>query len=143
MARDHPPPFVPLDAFLGTLRKSLGSRVEYWKGEARRYVASVGVSQNQITVRQSTDEPETAASISPDRAATERKNLLLDFKAKARAVGIRATDEMIAKAANPGRWNDRTPVAWWKRCDPNCTPAYDKRIRDILSKDPASLWPER
>jgi len=140
MARDHAPPFVPLDAFLGPLRMSLARRLEYWKAEARRYVASA--TEVQIQATQSSETPEAPSDLTVP-APTERQHLLLEFKGKAKALGVRVTDEMIAKTANPGKWNDRTMVTWWKRCDVRCGDAQDKKIRAVLAKDPAALWPGR
>jgi hypothetical protein len=77
-----------------------------------------------------------------DPVAAERTALLTEFKAKGRAVGIRVTDEMVAKAANPGKWNDRTMVAWWKRNDKSSTPVHDRKIRAVLNRDPAMIWPK-
>jgi hypothetical protein len=42
--------------------------------------------------------------------AAERSALLSDFKMKGRKLGIKITDTMVAKAANP-KWNDRMQVA--------------------------------
>lgn len=74
-----------------------------------------------------------------DVVAAERIGLINRFKAAGRSKNIRATDEMIAKAAN-GRWNDRTMVTWWKRNDTRCESRHDKMIRAVLAKDPSSLW---
>lgn len=79
----------------------------------------------------------------PDAVAMERTTLLTTFKAKGRNARIKITDEMVAKASNPGRWNDRTMVTWWKRNDPRCKPVYDKKIRAVLAREPASIWPVR
>lgn len=49
--------------------------------------------------------------------------------------GLKVTDVMVAKAANP-RWNDRTPVDRWKRNDPRCTTAEDAMISAVLTKKP-------
>jgi len=75
--------------------------------------------------------------------AEERSALLSAFKAKGRTLGIKITDEMIAKAAKPGKWNTRTMVTWWKRDDAHCKPPHDRLIRSVLAKDPASLWPSK
>jgi hypothetical protein len=79
----------------------------------------------------------------PDEAEQirrERHGLVTAFKAEGRKKGIRITDEMIAKAANQGRWNDRTMVTWWKRNDPGSGPVHDRKIRAVLNQDPASIW---
>jgi len=71
--------------------------------------------------------------------AKERQAILVAYKTKGREKGIKITDEMIAKAANPGRWNDRTMVTWWKRDDKKCQPPHDKKIRALLAPDPSSI----
>jgi hypothetical protein len=90
-------------------------------------------------------EPSAAAnSANPSANIPEQRNHLVEnFKAKAREAGIKVTDEMIAKAANPGKWNTRTPVTWWKRNDPKSKPAYDTLIRKLLGKEPSSIWPSK
>lgn len=75
-----------------------------------------------------------------DPIATDRAELLTAFKAKARAQGIKVTDTMVAKAANPGKWNDRTMVTWWKRNDSRIESIHDKKIRAVLAKNPLDLW---
>jgi hypothetical protein len=77
----------------------------------------------------------------PDAVAAERAAILAAFKTKARNQGIKVTDEMVAKATNPGKWNDRTMVTRWKRNDPKCRPIHDRMIRAVLSRDPSSIWP--
>jgi len=74
-----------------------------------------------------------------DPVAHARRDLLAAFKNRGRSLGLRITDEMVAKAAN-GNWNDRTMVTWWKRNDPRCKPYHDKKIRSVLENDPSSLW---
>jgi hypothetical protein len=83
---------------------------------------------------------ETNVSGAEDPVAVERQQLMKDFKAKARKQRIKVTDEMVAKAAKPGKWNDRTMVTWWKRNDKRCEPLHDRLIRAVLAKDPRSLW---
>ncbi len=105
---------------------------------------------------QSEPKPESGASVAPnepqpaavqgsavgtDTVAMERTALLTAFKAKGRSQGIRITDEMVAKAAKPGKWNDRTMVTWWKANKPRCKPPHDKKIRAVLDRDPSSMWP--
>ena len=75
-----------------------------------------------------------------DPVAAERTALLTEFKARGRAVGIGISDEMVAKAANPGKWNDRTMVTRWKRNDPRFKQPHDKKIRAVLARDPRSVW---
>jgi len=75
-----------------------------------------------------------------DPVANERAALLTDFKLRGRRQGIRITDEMVAKAANPRKWNDRTMVTWWKRNDSRCKLLHDKKIRAVLSQDPSTIW---
>src|ERR1039458_5902854 len=56
------------------------------------------------------DTTGSGSELHRDPAAEERTALLLAFKAKGREHGIKITDEMVAGAAKPGRWNTRTPV---------------------------------
>lgn len=70
----------------------------------------------------------------------ERQARMTEFKSRARALGIKVTDEMVANAANP-KWNDRSMVTWWKRNDPRCKRPHDKLIRSVLAKDPSLIWP--
>ena len=88
------------------------------------------------------DHPENAPELQPDPVAAERTTLLNAFKTKARGQGLKVTDKDIAQAANPGKWNDRTIVAWWKRNDDKSTPGHDKKIRAILNRDPVLIWPK-
>jgi hypothetical protein len=76
-----------------------------------------------------------ASSVAEQRAA-----LLSAFKAKGRKLGIKITDKMVAEAAKPGKWNDRTMVTWWKRNDKRVMRPHDRLIRAVLAKDPASIW---
>ncbi len=75
-----------------------------------------------------------------DSVARERADLITAYKVRGRQQGIRISDEMIAMAANPGKWNERTMVIWWKRNDPRCKLPHDKKIRAVLEKDPSSIW---
>jgi hypothetical protein len=75
--------------------------------------------------------------------AESRAVLLTTFKSKGRALGIPITDAMVAKAAKPGKWNDRTMVTWWKRNDPRCKLPHDKLIRAVLGRDPSTVWPPK
>jgi hypothetical protein len=79
---------------------------------------------------------------SPDMEpiAQDRATLLSAFKAKARARRIKVTDEMVARAASPGKWNTRTMVTWWKRNDKRISSVHDRMIRAVLARDPASIW---
>jgi hypothetical protein len=87
------------------------------------------------------DLSENAREVQPDAVAAERTAVLAAFKTKARSQGIKVTDEMIAKAAKPEKWNTRTMVTRWKRNDPKCRPIHDRMIRAVLSRDPSSIWP--
>jgi len=73
-------------------------------------------------------------------AAEDRAAAMTAYKARGRLLGIRITDKMVAQAANPGRWNDRTMVVWWKRDDPKCKLPHDRKIRSVLDRDPATMW---
>ena len=70
-----------------------------------------------------------------EAVATERASLLTAYKTEAANRGIRVTDKMIAEAANPGRWNDRTPIQRWKR-NYKCPHGDDVKIRAVLKKKP-------
>ena len=70
-----------------------------------------------------------------DTVAAERAELLRAYKEEGKKRGIQITDEMIAITANPGRWNERTPVQRWKR-NYRCTPGDDARIRAVLKDKP-------
>ena len=83
------------------------------------------------------------SGIPADPVAADRAALLTAYKAKGRGKGVRITDEMVAKAANPGKWNDRTMVTWWKRNDQRCKPPNDRKIRAVLAKDPSDVWSPR
>lgn len=90
------------------------------------------------------NEASAEAAGESDSVAAQRKKLLADFLQRARRCGIkRVTDKMIAQAANPGRWNERTPVGWWKRNDRRCDPGCDQKIRKLLARDPTTLWPDK
>jgi hypothetical protein len=84
---------------------------------------------------------ENASGDSDDPIAAERSSAILKFKSRAKAQGIRVTDEMVAKAAKPGKWNTRTMVTWWKRNDKRCERPHDRLIRSVLARDPRSVWP--
>jgi hypothetical protein len=83
---------------------------------------------------------QSSAEPSETFVAAERKAALIDFKAKGRKQRIRITDEMVAQAANPGKWNDRTMITWWKRDDKRVKAVHDKKIRAVLGKDPSEIW---
>ena len=95
MARDNPPPFVPPYVFLGLLRRSLGSRVEHWKAEARRYVAearryvaSQEAPEKESVAKQSENQsgaPEASRANAVDRGVTEGRAVEADPKESAPA----------------------------------------------------------
>jgi hypothetical protein len=109
----------------------------------------VSEHESQATSELITKDEEALAAESHNEAgkldpvAEDRKALLAAYKAKGREMGIRITDAMVAKAANPGRWNERTMVTWWKRNDLKCKPPHDRKIRAVLGRDPASNWPTK
>jgi len=120
--------------------------------------ASQPPPRQQSPLVQSEPKSESGASVAPnepqpaavegtgagtDTVAMDRAARLTAFKAKGRSQGIRITDEMVAKAAKPGSWNDRTMVTWWKACDPRCKLPHDKKIRAVLERDPSSIWPTK
>jgi hypothetical protein len=98
------------------------------------------ISANEQPRAYKTPSPKEDAG-SGNTIAEDRKSLLTAYKADGRQKGIRITDEMLAKAAKPGHWNDRTMVTWWKRDDPRCKPPHDRKIRAVLTRDPSSVWP--
>jgi len=121
-----------------------------WKTDAERTalcergpvlpgVVPVQAEAVEVPAQPETDTNDNGDGV--DAVATERKRLIDAFKAKAREQGIRVTDKLVAKAANP-KWNDRTMVTWWKRNDPKSKPPHDKKIRAVLGRDPSSIWPE-
>jgi hypothetical protein len=75
-----------------------------------------------------------------DPVAMERAALLTAYKVRGKQQGIHISDAMVAKAANPGKWNERTMVGWWKRNDPRCKLRHDKKIRAVLEREPSSIW---
>jgi hypothetical protein len=77
----------------------------------------------------------STALATPDSIAEERKRLLVAYKLECKRLGVKVTDDMIAKAASP-TWTERTPVTWWKRNDPLSKPAVDHAIRRVLIKKP-------
>jgi hypothetical protein len=113
-------------------------------GEDPATVASVDADD-------STNRSENAAVCAPqsqrrprrnpeDRVALERLEVIGKFIAKTRADGIQVNNEKIAKAAKPGRWNDRTPVERWYK-NYKSTKDDDRLIRRLLARDPKDIWP--
>lgn len=89
-------------------------------------------------------EDEAAQGNPDDPVVTERLKLLADFKQRGRRQGInKITDEMITQAANPGKWNGRTQIGWWKRNNAGCNRPCDGKIRRLLAKQPAEIWPDK
>jgi len=89
LARDHPPPIVALDAFLGPLRMKLGSRVEHWKAEARQYVAAYMTTTQKVygdgvplkaTYSTAAGEAETGRPLESDELKQRRSALLREYK---------------------------------------------------------------
>ena len=97
-------------------------------------------SGSQVTSPQPETDPGDLDEEPVETVALARAKSLLEFKDRARRKGIKATDKMIAQAANPGKWNDRTMVTWWKRNDKNCGRRVDILIRAVLAKDPSNIW---
>jgi hypothetical protein len=78
-------------------------------------------------------------NIQAERA--ERKKLRNDYVAACKLDGVKVTDEMIAKAANPGTpnrngWNTRDSIQKWLQCNPNYDGRPDRMIRDVFKKKP-------
>jgi hypothetical protein len=95
--------------------------------------------ESAVPGRDETDGPETTSSDSASEK-TRRSELINRFKRKGLEIGIRITDETIAKAASP-TWNDRTPVTRWKAVSKKSTLADDRLISGLLSRDPSIIWP--
>jgi len=125
-------------AFLRALKNRIIGRSHHWTAAALKRARGLEPGQTPLPEPQG-DVPEWHA----DLAAVERKALLAAFKARGRTAHIRITDEMVAKAANPDTWNDRTMVTWWKRNDPRCRLSHDRKIRAVLTREPAAIWPAR
>ncbi|HTB13998.1 MAG TPA: hypothetical protein VK752_20635 [Bryobacteraceae bacterium] len=124
----------------------LGSPIAHWQAVVMMRAAasdSMDGDMGANTLATLTVQSETVSRAGADPVATERDALLTRFKTKAMEHGIKVTHEMVAKAAKPGKWNTRTMVTWWKANDPRCKPTHDKRIRAVLDKDPATLWPNK
>jgi hypothetical protein len=145
----------------------LSGRIARWEGEANERTSSLPPAEAKAAVRPSAantveiattepggDTPATAeeptfaqastvmggSRIPVDTVAADRAALLTAYKAKGRGKGVRITDAMVAMAAHPGKWNDRTMVTWWKRNDQRCKPPHDRKIRAVLAKDPSDIW---
>ncbi len=138
--------------FLEYAKKEITPRISQFDMEVLiclRESASPLSPRQQGAFAQSEPKSESGASVPPDESqpaavrgnATDRAALLTEFKAKGRSKGIRIADEMVAKAAKPGKWNDRTMVTWWKANNPRCGLPQDKKIRAVLDRDPSSIWP--
>jgi len=81
---------------------------------------------------------------SADPVTAERLKLLAEFKQRGRRQGInKITDEMITQAANPDKWNGRTQIGWWKRNNAGCNSPCDRKIRQLLARQPSEIWPEK
>ncbi len=84
----------------------------------------------QMALEQRAPEPkESRGNIESVRAG--RRKLCNDYKAECRLAGVRVTDEMIAKAANP-RWHSRANIQKWLACDPNYDGWPDRQIRTVF-----------
>jgi hypothetical protein len=126
---NHASEEVMKTAIMESLRQESNRRLQGWPGIPK-------MSEKKIS-------PTIPKEKEVGTIAKERQSLLLAYKTKGREKGIRITDEMVAKAANPGKWNDRTMVTWWKRDDKRCSHPQDKKIRAVLARDPTSVWPSK
>ena len=96
------------------------------------------LAPTEIEGEEAMADPAPVANISNgrDTVAAERTALLHAYKEAGKKQGVRITDKMIAQAASPGHWTERTPVQRWKRNDDRCTPGYDVSIRAVLRNKP-------
>lgn len=128
----HPPEDLPaIGKHLVAIQETLYDHERKWVTKARKQIAThpeIDMNRKQQKTRRGADT-----------VATERQELISEFKAKARTQNIKVTDAMVAKAAYR-TWNDRTMVTWWKRNAPRSQSYHDKAIRAVLAKDPASIW---
>jgi hypothetical protein len=111
-------------------------------GDSRKGVQAEEVSEQTPDIDSTLNPVTNGEQPDDDLIAADRRAELAQFKLRGRSAGIRITDEMVAHAAKL-RWNDRTMVTWWKRCDPRCKLPHDKMIRSVLKKDPRELWPPK
>ncbi len=137
-----------------SVKEMLSERLQdsIWEAEAKLVpvgippdvVAEVEVAASDpgVLIMQDVVEPaapnaQEPSVIPPEENGTaiDRKLLLEAYKNECKLAGIRVTDEMIARAANP-RWNERTPVKRWKSYIPSCTAADDAMIRRVLKEKP-------
>jgi hypothetical protein len=112
------------------------SSVDEGNGDERFLEVAV---ESAVPGHNETDGPETISS-DPASEKTRRMELVSRFKRKGLESGIRIRDEMLAKAASP-TWNDRTPITRWKADSRKSSPADDRLIRKLLSRDPSTIWP--
>lgn len=78
---------------------------------------------------------DTDSPISLNACKAERTKLRDDYRAECKRAGVRVTDEMIAKAANP-RWNSRSNIQKWRSCDAKYEGGPDRKIREVFRKKP-------
>jgi len=86
------------------------------------------------TIRQENAE-DTVSLNRHDACTAERTKLRDDYKAECKRAGVRVTDEMIAKAANP-RWKSRSNIQKWRSCDSKYEGSADRKIREVFRKKP-------
>jgi len=86
---------------------------------------------------ESMSQPRDSLPDSVVASAAERRAALEAYKRECREAGVKVTNLMIAKAADPN-WNDRTPVEKWvKAKDPRYnTPPVDRKIRAVFRTKP-------
>jgi hypothetical protein len=87
--------------------------------------------QPEISPAPTADSKSAPPTIERESEKAERKRLRDKYKAECRAVGVKVTDEMIAKAANP-KWTSRTNIQKWLGCDPKYSGEANRLIRKVL-----------
>jgi hypothetical protein len=140
-------PFMD-DLSLAELRVLLTQRIEYWKAEARSFVSrqkaaglipehKAAAAGNAEASGESMSQPSDSLPDEEVASAAERRAALEAYKRECREAGVKVTNPMIAKAADPN-WNDRTPVEKWvKAKDPRYnTLPVDRKIRAVLRTKP-------
>jgi hypothetical protein len=81
--------------------------------------------------------PTTAHRNDHQNLVAERRSALKAYKDECRSHGVKVTNPMIARAANPD-WSERTPVEKWSAAKDSRynTPAVDRKIRRVFTEKP-------
>jgi hypothetical protein len=89
---------------------------------------------NALAPRSSTGS-DSAESGSNPIVRTERKKLRDEYKAVCKQAGVKVTDEMIARTANP-RWHSRHQIQKWLVGHADCDGEPDRLIRKVFVEKP-------